>query len=135
LEQRKYKRAQANIVTLQAIIRGVIQRNSIVALQKAAIIAQSIARGKRDRAIALRERSARTIQTWWRMARQRKQYLTDVKSIIAVQAIVRCRQAEKNFEKQRQAAISIQKQWRGFQARKNYTTQRQAAIAIQVRCI
>ncbi|CAI5776569.1 spindle-like microcephaly-associated [Podarcis lilfordi] len=85
--------------------------------------------------LAKKERAAVVIQSWYRMTRDRNNYLHIRHSVIKIQALFRCLQAKFIYKRKRLCAVAIQKRYRAYRMRKidreTYLQKRSAAIFLQ----
>ena len=132
IARRRFARAKAAVVTLQAGARGWAARARVRALrrERAAVAVQRAWRGAAARAQLARAKSAATsIQAVWRGFTSRRQ-TKDVKrwrAAIAVQAAWRARAARLQLAAARDAASTIARAWRCRVARRELRLRRVAA--------
>ncbi|XP_038063476.1 abnormal spindle-like microcephaly-associated protein homolog [Patiria miniata] len=135
----KYQRLRDAAVVLQQHWRATKMSREVledyVSLKKAAIVLQSAYRGKIGRHIATEHRSARIIQSCFRMHLQQQQYQRKRCAAIKIQTAVRMQQAHSRYIMLRRAALIIQTR---YQAKKTgqavcnqYLTIRRACITLQ----
>ncbi|XP_034979449.1 abnormal spindle-like microcephaly-associated protein [Zootoca vivipara] len=85
--------------------------------------------------LAKKVKAAVVIQSWYRMTRDRNNYLHIRHSVIKIQALFRCLQAKFIYKRKRLCVVAIQKCYRAYRMRKiyreTYLQKRSAAIFLQ----
>jgi len=107
--RKKYCQAVKNTLICQRVIRGFIQRNKLTNQRQAAI---KIRRQQKAAAV--------TIQSMWRMQKQRQNYLKTLNAVVIIQAFVRGYLARKHYLNLQRSAVNIQKNIRCFLSRTKY---------------
>ncbi|XP_022094618.1 abnormal spindle-like microcephaly-associated protein homolog [Acanthaster planci] len=139
LMQTQYQKLRGAALVLQMYWRATrlsrqVQRD-FLALKNAAVVLQSAYRGQVGRRISSRHRSARLMQSYFRMYCQRRQYLNWKRTSVTIQSAVRMHQARRKYTKLKQVAIIIQRRYRATQLARwtylRYHIQRGACITLQ----
>ncbi|EPY76299.1 asp (abnormal spindle)-like, microcephaly associated-like protein [Camelus ferus] len=137
--QKLYKRKKEAILTLQkhcrAHLRGKAERASYLQKRAAALRLQAALRGMQARRLRRQVRAARVLQSYWRMRRDRLQFLNLKKAVIRLQAHVRKRQQLQKYRRMKKAALVIQAHLRAYISAKkalvSYQRTRSAVIVLQ----
>ncbi|XP_074207690.1 abnormal spindle-like microcephaly-associated protein isoform X1 [Camelus bactrianus] len=137
--QKLYKRKKEAILTLQkhcrAHLRGKAERASYLQKRAAALRLQAALRGMQARRLRIQVRAARVLQSYWRMRRDRLQFLNLKKAVIRLQAHVRKRQQLQKYRRMKKAALVIQAHLRAYISAKkalvSYQRTRSAVIVLQ----
>ena len=136
--------ATKSAVSIQAYWRGVLARDAFTTARVSAIIIQACVRGMlilRLKEVMKNEKlaaeSSVMIQSKWRGARARLNFLQSRFSAIIIQACIRKmlsikhKEVMKNEKLATECAVMIQSKWRGARARLNFHQSRSSAIIIQ----
>ncbi|XP_043376157.1 abnormal spindle-like microcephaly-associated protein isoform X2 [Dermochelys coriacea] len=133
-DQQRYETLKSSSLVIQSAFRR-WRKYKIEQKIKAAMVLQTAFRKWQASKLAKRERAAVVIQSWYRMHKDLKQYLHVRKSVIQIQAWLRCVQAKHVFEEKRACILMIQKYYRAYRLgkiqRENYLQKRAAVTVLQ----
>uniref|UniRef100_A0A670IVM8 Assembly factor for spindle microtubules n=1 Tax=Podarcis muralis TaxID=64176 RepID=A0A670IVM8_PODMU len=125
--RQKYQRMKQSALVIQSAFRRWkgCKMNSKVEIEKRLQATE----------LAKKERAAIVIQSWYRMTRDRNNYLHIRHSVIKIQALFRCLKAKFIYKRKRLCVMAIQKCYRAYRMRKidreTYLQKRSAAIFLQ----
>ncbi|XP_012933393.1 abnormal spindle-like microcephaly-associated protein [Heterocephalus glaber] len=137
--QKLYKRKRESILTIQkyyrAYLKGKMERTNYLQKRAAAIRLQAAFRRMKAHNLQRQIRAACVLQSYWRMRRDKFQFLSLKKSVIKLQAHVRKHQQLQKYKKMKKAAIIIQTHFQAYiSAREvlaSYQKTRSAVIVLQ----
>uniref|UniRef100_A0A8C3SC90 Abnormal spindle microtubule assembly n=1 Tax=Chelydra serpentina TaxID=8475 RepID=A0A8C3SC90_CHESE len=133
-DQQRYETLKSSSLVIQSAFRR-WRKHKIEQKIKAAIVLQTAFRKWQASKLAKREQAAVVIQSWYRMHKDLKQYLHIRKSVLQIQAWLRCVQAKHVYEGKRACILMIQKYYRAYRLgkiqRENYLQKRAAVTVLQ----
>ncbi|KAG8516120.1 Abnormal spindle-like microcephaly-associated protein, partial [Galemys pyrenaicus] len=137
--QQLYKKKKESILTIQkyyrAYLEGKVERTNYLQKRAAAILLQGAFRRMKAQKLHRQIRAACILQSYWRMRRDRLQFLNFRKIVIKLQAHVRKYQQFQKYKKMKKATLVIQSHFRAYVSAKNvlasYQKTRSAVIVLQ----
>ncbi|XP_077013425.1 abnormal spindle-like microcephaly-associated protein isoform X2 [Tamandua tetradactyla] len=137
--QMLYRRKRESILKIQkyyrAYLKGKTEHTQYLQKRAAAIQLQTAFRRMKTRTLHRQIRAACVFQSYWRMRKERVQFLNLKRIVIKLQAHVRKHQQLQKYEKMKKAALIIQTHFRAYiSARKVFTSYQKtrcAAIILQ----
>ncbi|XP_037681033.1 abnormal spindle-like microcephaly-associated protein [Choloepus didactylus] len=137
--QMSYKRKRESIMTIQkyykAYLKGKIEHTHYLQKRAAAIQLQTAFRRMKAHNLHRQIRAARVFQSYWRMRKDRSQFLNLKRIVIKLQACIRRHQQLQKYKKMKKATLIIQAYFRAYvSARKVlacYQKTRCAVIVLQ----
>ncbi|NWW44759.1 ASPM protein, partial [Pedionomus torquatus] len=137
----RYKLIRSSAVAIQrwyrACHRARLQQAEYSAQRRAIIIIQSAVRGMKARKIARRVRAARKIQSFLRMAVQRRKYIQLRRAAITIQAYYLMHKTKSQYASYEKAAVVLQRCYRSHLTvkyqRTTYLQTRRKIIIVQAR--
>ncbi|NXG60204.1 ASPM protein, partial [Hemiprocne comata] len=131
-----YLQTRRNIITVQARVRGFIEKKKFHKIKESTIKIQASYRGYKARQWVHKMRAAQVIQAWFRGCRARKEYASVVKAIRVLQNHVKTKQQRTRFLKMKFCALTIQRRWRATltarMIRYQFLATKNAAVKIQL---
>ncbi|NXO86157.1 ASPM protein, partial [Sitta europaea] len=131
-----YLQTRRNIILVQAIVRGHIERKRFHKMKESTIKIQAAYRGYKARQWVRKMRAAQVIQAWFRGHKARKEYVSVLRATLVLQRHFRARQLRARFLKMKACALTIQRVWRATCAarmlRRQFQATRSAAAKIQL---
>ncbi|NWR89176.1 ASPM protein, partial [Furnarius figulus] len=136
-----YKLIQSSAVAIQRWYRSChrahLQRADYLAYRQAIVIIQSAFRGMKARKIARQIRAVRTIQSFLRMAVQRRKYIQLRRAAVTLQAYYLMRKTQSQYTSYKKAAVVLQRCYRSHltlkHQRMTYLQTRRNIIIVQAR--
>ncbi|NXK98538.1 ASPM protein, partial [Formicarius rufipectus] len=137
----RYKLIQSSAISIQrwyrSCHRAQLQRAEYLAQRQAIVSIQSAFRGMKARKIARQIRAARTIQSFLRMAVQRRKYIRLRTAAVTLQACYLMHKTQLQYKSYKKAAIVLQRCYRSHLAvkhqRMTYLQTRRNIIIVQAR--
>ncbi|KAM5205842.1 abnormal spindle-like microcephaly-associated protein isoform 2-T2 [Hipposideros larvatus] len=134
-----YRRKKESVLTIQryyqAYLKGKTEHTKYLQKRAAAIQLQAAFRGMKARHLHRQIRAACVLQSYWRMRRERFQFLNLKKIIIKLQAHVRKYQQVQKYKKMKKATLVIQIHFRAYVSAKkvlaSYQKTHSAVIVLQ----
>ncbi|NXG18365.1 ASPM protein, partial [Grallaria varia] len=136
-----YKLIQSSAIAIQRWYRSChrahLQRAEYLAQRQAIVIIQSAFRGMKARKIARQIRAARTIQSFLRMAVQRRKYVQLRTAAVTLQAYYLMRKTQSQYTRYKRAAVVLQRCYRSHltvkHQRMTYLQTQRNIIIVQAR--
>ncbi|XP_071421513.1 abnormal spindle-like microcephaly-associated protein isoform X2 [Pithys albifrons albifrons] len=136
-----YKLIQSSAIAIQRWYRSChrahLQRVEYLAQRQAAVIIQSAFRGMKARKIARQIRAARKIQSFLRMAVQRRKYVQLRTAAVTLQAYYLMHKAQSQYTSYKKAAVVLQRCYRSHltvkHQRMTYLQTRRNIVIVQAR--
>ncbi|NWS19566.1 ASPM protein, partial [Pachyramphus minor] len=136
-----YKLIQSSAIAIQRWYRSChrarLQRAEYLAQRQAIVIIQSAFRGLKARQIARQIRAARKVQSFLRMAVQRRKYVQLRTAAITLQAYYLMRKTQSQYTRYKRAAVVLQRCYRSHLSAKHhrmaYLQTRRNIIVLQAR--
>lgn len=128
---------RSSVSTLQATLRGSIQRRKFQRIKESTIKIQAVWRGYKARKYLREVKAACKIQAWYRSRKARKDYLAVLQAVKIIQGYFSTKLERRRFLNVRASAVIIQRKWRatlsGRIARERFLVikRHQAACLIQ----
>ncbi|NXC32679.1 ASPM protein, partial [Campylorhamphus procurvoides] len=137
----RYKLIQSSAVAIQRWYRSChrahLQRAEYLAHRQAVVIIQSAFRGMKARKIARQIRAARTIQSFLRMAVQRRKFIQLRRAAVTLQSYYLMRKIQSQYTSYKKAAVVLQRCYRSHLTLKHhrmtYLQTRRNIIIVQAR--
>ncbi|XP_062067525.1 abnormal spindle-like microcephaly-associated protein [Lepus europaeus] len=109
-----YLRIRSSIITIQAAIKGFIQKRRFQKIKNSTIKIQAMWRRYKARKYLREVKAVRRIQAWYRCQRARKEYLAVLEAVKIIQGYFHTKLERERFLNLRTSTVTIQRRWRAI---------------------